>query len=256
LQRVILRFVVSPNYSLMKYKACLFFGTLTVFLVSGCDKPARVQKEPDNSSATASAETAPPPVAAPASTPPGQTQAQMPPQPPGEYLFLTRRISVASDSGVRGFPPGTKVKILSRKDATLTVLAEDMQLEVSVADTATTDPRKSAPASAPVETAAAVRATTKEQKAQAVQQEIQRKERARSFAQQARVAEMAARQKRRDEIAQQIDATVARRDAITAELYGGKYRNPTSSPEGRARMAEVDRLSRVVEQLNVQMSRL
>src|SRR2546423_12920528 len=56
-----------------------------------------------------------------------------------EVAFLRERVSFSAPYGVTAFPPGTRVTVISRHGAMVTVKSENQQFEVS-ADQLTTDP--------------------------------------------------------------------------------------------------------------------
>jgi hypothetical protein len=71
----------------------------------------------------------------------------------------------------------------------------------------------------------------------------------------AQAAAKAKRQQKILELKQQIIALNARRAAVWRQTYG-TGRDPRKSPEGLARIAEMDRIDAQVEQLNLQIGQL
>jgi hypothetical protein len=202
-------------------------------VLSGCDQETRVVQEA--------------PTPTPASTPtPEPVQAAMPTPTKTGGLYLKRRISVTNDTGIYGFDAGTEVKLVSRKADTLVVIANGMQIEILETDTTTELP--GGPGAAPLATSA----TTKTQQAAINQRKAETAQKT------AAAAQAAARQQRQQKILQlrqQIIALDARQDAIRKQTFA-PGRDPYKTPEGKARMAEMERIQAQIRQIHAQISQL
>ncbi|MGH8046636.1 MAG: FlxA-like family protein [Chthoniobacterales bacterium] len=217
----------------MKLKHCAFAmaGSLA-FLFGGCDQ---------NDSTEAEATPVPTPRAVatpvPTSTPT--------PVAVKKGLYLKRRISLSNDTGIFGFDAGTELKLVSRKGDTLVVMAKDVQVEVKESDT-TQDVEEIAvsapPAATPTQAQLAALAERKRQQAQQMEAA-------------ARARDLAARQSRIQQLAQQIAALGAQRDGINEQM-SASHADPTRSPEGRARLAQIQRIDATIAQINAQIQKV
>jgi hypothetical protein len=214
------------------------FPILTVsgaaIVLSGCDQETRVVPE----AAT------PVPTSTPTPTP--AVQAATPAPRKADGLYLKRRISVTNDTGIYGFDAGTELKLVSRNAEKLVVIANDMEIEVLETDTTTELP--AGPAAAPLAGGTmtnARQAAINERKAETAQKT-------------AAAAQAAARQQRQEKILQlrqQIVALDARKDAIWKQTYV-PGRDPARTPEGKARMAEMERIQGQIRMIQAQISQL
>jgi hypothetical protein len=216
----------------MKFRNdALMLAGAFAFLLCGCEEEPRVVVEPTPTPAPVAVATPPPPAATPVNAKKG--------------LYLKNRISITNDTGIFGFAPGTELEIVSRNDDTLVVLAKGMQIEVKESDTTENF----------ADVAGAVQASGVAIKAQQAATAARIEERKQQNAAAAQSSELAQRQKRIEEINRQIVALDERRKAASRQVYSSG-RDPNKTPEGRARLAEIQRMDDVIAQLRAHAAQL
>lgn len=212
----------------------------------GCDKPQNVfseLKELDNSSTpVATPSASPSPAAETPKTPITPVSQETAPQTnttENECLYLTKRISVPTDGGVRGFRTGTKVEVVSSNANTLMVSAEGIQFEVSASDV-TNNPEYAKTVVTPAQPVVTQKKTETQISKPLAQKELESKTAKRA-------EERAKIQARLQQIPRDIDNIQSRSIFLQQEIK--RYRRADSSPQGRARLAELQKLGMEITNL-------
>lgn len=217
----------------------LWLGLVGVLVLAGCEKP---KVESTETPATeAPAEATPVVQEAPKNLPPESA-----PSAPkvDDEVYLVRRFSVPIDGGMRGFREGAKVTVVAVEGGKLTVKGNDVQFDVQAVDISVTPPV--APTPRP---AAAGSAAGGAPNSAAASSDLEKKKEFNRITAQISNLQMAT-----NNANAAINQTEAKINQLQTAIQKSGGRG--SSPEARARSAEMDRLMTLQREQRSELYRL
>lgn len=232
----------------------ILLSVFVLFALAGCEPP-RIEVRPLPT---------PEPTATPSPTPTPALASPVAPPVPATPLptpeankagtnavYLARRVSISTDSGIRGFDPGTEVQVIAQSGEKMTVGAEGMKFEVAASDT-TTDfevVKALIPQVRAIDAAVAQKRvlTAEEVEAQRLNQE-------RNLARAQMDREVFAKKRRLDELPKLIASAEARRKEMF--LIIGQKGTSYNTPEGRARDMQYKEIQKTIQALEAEQRSL